>query len=145
MILFAVAFHFFRHAWYVLTWGTEKQAILSLSTGNENVIAPDTFEVDTRDTYANLILKNRRLAGNQGRRQKMTNHPNRNRTFFTVRYGHHVAKFSSNKDAMYFCEAKSVECGLLLCVEHKTGLVGQYSNGKTLPEFQLHHDCRDNG
>ena len=75
----------------------------------------------------------------------MTNHPNRRKTFFTVRYGHHVAKFSSNKDAMYFAQAKSLETGDLIEVNHKTGIVGQYSMGKTFPEFQLHHDCRDNG
>jgi hypothetical protein len=78
----------------------------------------------------------------------MTNHPNRSRTYFTVRYGHNIAKFSSNRDAMHFAEAQSQAPELRDCwieVSHKTGLVGQYRNGQTTPEFQLHHDCRDNG
>ena len=32
----------------------------------------------------------------------MTNHPNRSRASFTVRYGRDVAKFTSNRDAMRF-------------------------------------------
>lgn len=78
----------------------------------------------------------------------MTNHPNRNRTTFTVRYGRDIAKFSSNRDAMHFAEARSREPQLhnwLIEVGHKTGLVGQYRNGLTTPEFQMHHECRDNG
>lgn len=78
----------------------------------------------------------------------MTNHPNRKRTYFTVRYGNHIAKFSSNRDAMYFAEMKSRSSeffGYLIEVGHKTGIVGQYQNGSTTSEFQLHHDCRDNG
>jgi hypothetical protein len=74
----------------------------------------------------------------------MTNHPNRTKTYFTVRYGKEIAKFSCNRDAMYFAEAKS-QGGKLVEVGHKTGLVGQYWNGKTTVEFQMHHDCRDNG
>ena len=68
----------------------------------------------------------------------MTNHPNRSR----------VAKFTSNRDAMRFAEAKSAEPQFrdwLIEVGHKTGLVGQYQNGKTTPEFDLHHSLRDNG
>lgn len=78
----------------------------------------------------------------------MANHPNRSRTFYTVRYGRDVAKFSSNRDAMRYAEAKSGEPQFrdwLIDVGHKTGLVGQYRNGRTTEEFQLHHDCRDNG
>lgn len=76
----------------------------------------------------------------------MANHPNRNRTAFTVRYGREIAKFSSNRDAMHFAEAMSLaNPGYLIEVGHKTGLVGQYRNGDTTPEFQLHHDVRDNG
>lgn len=75
----------------------------------------------------------------------MTNHPNRSKTFFSVRYQGHIAKFSSNRDAMYFAEAKSVSTGDLIEVRHKSGIVGQYSGGKTLPEFELHHSLRDNG
>ena len=78
----------------------------------------------------------------------MTNHPNRRRTYFTVRYGRELAKFSSNRDAMHFAEAMSLlpsHGDYLIEVSHKTGIVGQYRNGKTTPEFQLHHDCRDNG
>lgn len=74
----------------------------------------------------------------------MTNHPNRNRTFFTIRYGGHTAKFSCNRDAMRFAESMSAG-GELIEVRHKTGIVGQYQNGKSTPEFQMHHDCRDNG
>lgn len=78
----------------------------------------------------------------------MTNHPNRSKTPFTVRYGRDVAKFSSNRDAMLFAETKSREPmfqGWLIEVGHKSGLVGQYQNGRTTEEFQAHHDCRDNG
>lgn len=85
----------------------------------------------------------------------MTNHPNRKKTYFTVRYGNHIAKFSSNRDAMRFAEAVSASPdfydwqglgnGTLIEVSHKSGLVGQYRNGKTTPEFQIHHNCRDNG
>ena len=75
----------------------------------------------------------------------MTNHPNRSRTYFTVRYGNgHIAKFSCNRDAMHFAEAQS-RGGELVEVQHKTGLVGQYQNGRTTPEFELHHSLRDNG
>lgn len=78
----------------------------------------------------------------------MTSHPNRSRTFYTVRYGREIAKFSSNRDAMRFAEAKSAEPTFrnwLIEVGHKTGLVGQYRNGATMPEFELHHSLRDNG
>ena len=76
----------------------------------------------------------------------MTNHPNRSKTYFTVRYGRELAKFSSNRDAMYFAEAKSSIPGIgWVEVRAKSGLVGQYRDGKTTPEFQAHHDCRDNG
>lgn len=78
----------------------------------------------------------------------MTNHPNRNRTTFTVRYGREIAKFSSNRDAMHFAEAKSADPmfrNWLIEVQHKTGLVGQYRNGATTREFIGHHECRDNG
>lgn len=80
----------------------------------------------------------------------MTNHKFRSKTYFTVRYGTRygteTAKFSSNRDAMYFAEAQSAKLRVGYAeVRHKTGLVGQYSEGKTTPEFQLHHDLRDNG
>lgn len=77
----------------------------------------------------------------------MANHPNRSRTHFTVRYGREIAKFSSNRDAMHFAEAKSREIPFrnhLIEVGHKTGLVGQYQNGRTTKEFEQHHECRDN-
>ena len=78
----------------------------------------------------------------------MTNHPSRSKTPFTVRYGRDTAKFSSNRDAMHFAQAKSLAPGFvdwLIEVQHKTGLVGQYRNGATTPEFELHHSLRDNG
>ena len=78
----------------------------------------------------------------------MTNHPNRSRTYFTVRYGREIAKFSSNRDAMHFAEAMSLlsaHSDCLIEVGHKTGIVGQYRNGNTTPEFELHHSLRDNG
>jgi hypothetical protein len=78
----------------------------------------------------------------------MPNHPNRSRVHFTVRYGREIAKFSSNRDAMAFAAAKSAEPafrGWLIEVGHKTGLVGQYRDGKTTAEFQAHHDCASNG
>ena len=65
-------------------------------------------------------------------------------TAFTVTYGPHVAKFSRNRDAMRFAEAVSRD-GFDADVEHSTGLVGQYRNGRTTAEFRHHHDCRDNG
>lgn len=68
----------------------------------------------------------------------------RRATHYTVTYGPHVAKFSCNRDAMRFAEDMSREGGFSVEVEHLTGLVGQYRNGKTTPEFQLHHDLRDN-
>lgn len=77
----------------------------------------------------------------------MTNHRNRNKTYFTVRYGRHIAKFSSNRDALRYAEAVSSTPefhGWLIEVGHKTGLVGQYRNGSTTEEFRLHHDCREN-
>jgi len=78
----------------------------------------------------------------------MTNHPNRSRTPFTVRYGNQVAKFSSNRDAMYFAESVSERVAYrkqLVEVLHKTGIVGQYQGGLTTREFELHHSLRDNG
>lgn len=75
----------------------------------------------------------------------MANHPNRNRTPFTVRYLNQIAKFSSNRDAMEFAERMSQRTGHTIEVQHKTGLVGQYCNGVTTPEFAMHHECRDNG
>ena len=78
----------------------------------------------------------------------MTNHPNRKKTFYTVRYGRELAKFSSNRDAMHFAQAKSLAAEYadwLIEVGHKSGLVGQYRNGATTPEFELHHSLRDNG
>lgn len=75
----------------------------------------------------------------------MTNHPNRRRTYFTVRYGKDLAKFSSNMDAMEFAERMSLRTGHLIEVQHKTGLVGQYKNGVTTPEFAAHHMLRSNG
>lgn len=78
----------------------------------------------------------------------MVNHPNRSKTYFTVRYGRETAKFSNNRDAMQFAEAKSTDPAFrdwLIEVQHKTGLVGQYRNGATTPEFSMHHECRDNG
>lgn len=73
-------------------------------------------------------------------------HRNRSKTHFTVRYGAHIAKFSSNRDAMYFAEAKSSIPGMgTVEVGCKSGLVGQYDKGQTTPEFELHHSLRDNG
>lgn len=75
----------------------------------------------------------------------MTNHPNRSRTFFTVRYGNEIAKFSNGRDAMYYAEAKSVARHYdLIEVRHKTGIVGQYRGGFTTLEFAEHHRLRDN-
>lgn len=75
----------------------------------------------------------------------MTNHPNRKRPMFTVRYGCETAKFSSYRDAMYFAEAQSfTHEGHLIEVGHKSGLVGQYRSGRTTDEFKQHHECRDN-
>ena len=70
----------------------------------------------------------------------MTNHPNRSRTYYTVRLGREVAKFSNYKHAMNFaCYYSAMGSGVLE-VGHKTGIVGQYRNGATTPEFQAHHD-----
>ncbi len=69
------------------------------------------------------------------------------RTHFTVKYGKHVAKFSSSRDAMHFAQAKSAEprfLNWLIEVGHKTGLVGQYQNGMTTEEFRENHELRDN-
>jgi hypothetical protein len=65
------------------------------------------------------------------------NHPNRQRTPYTVRIGRDVAKFSNYLHAMDFAAANSYG-GRLTEVGHKTGIVGQYCNGKTTPEFALH-------
>ena len=67
----------------------------------------------------------------------MTNHPNRKRTFYVVRVGKDVAKFSNYLHAMDFAAANSYG-GALIEVQHKSGLVGQYRDGKTTPEFALH-------
>lgn len=78
----------------------------------------------------------------------MTNHPNRTKTLYVVRYGGEIAKFSSNSDAMRFAQSKSIAPAFsdwLIEVQHKTGIVGQYRNGATTPEFELHHNLRDNG
>lgn len=65
------------------------------------------------------------------------NHPNRKRTPYVVRIGNDVAKFSNYLHAMDFACANSLG-GRLLEVGHSTGTVGQYRNGKTTPEFELH-------
>lgn len=67
----------------------------------------------------------------------MTNHPNRNKTRFTVRVGDDLAKFSSWLHAMDFASAHSYG-GRLVEVGSKNGLVGQYRDGKPTEEFKMH-------
>lgn len=76
----------------------------------------------------------------------MTNHPNRSqKTHFVVRYGNDKrARFSDYFDAMWFAEQVSMKAGWAE-VGHKTGLVGQYNNGVTTPEFAAHHATRTAG
>jgi hypothetical protein len=67
----------------------------------------------------------------------MTNHPNRKRTYYTVRLGNDIAKFSNYLHAMSFAAANSYGRRLVE-VGHKMGIVGQYRDGKTTPEFAQH-------
>jgi hypothetical protein len=65
------------------------------------------------------------------------NHPNRKQTPYSVRIGNDVAKFSNYLHAMDFAAAMSYGARLTE-VAHRTGIVGQYRNGKTTPEFAPH-------
>lgn len=64
-------------------------------------------------------------------------------THYAVVYGraHKAARFSDFADAMWFAEQMSARHGWAE-VAHKTGLVGQYKNGTTTPEFAHHHATR---
>lgn len=67
----------------------------------------------------------------------MATHPNRTKCHYSVRIGRDVAKFTNYLHAMDFACANSYG-GRLVEVGHKTGIVGQYRDGKTTPEFELH-------
>lgn len=86
----------------------------------------------------------RRLADIRGGDAAMTSHPNRSKMPFTVSNDYYTAKFSSNKHAMEYAERLS-SFGGYATVHHKSVIVGRYHNGKTTPEFQIHHDLRANG
>jgi hypothetical protein len=65
------------------------------------------------------------------------------RTKYVVRVHGETARFSSLVHAMQFARDHSASPRFpnwLVEVEGPGGLVGQYQNGKTTAEFQLHHD-----
>lgn len=69
------------------------------------------------------------------------------RTYYSVNYGRHVAKFSDHHDAMAyarrlseFTRSNGEPLYNLVEVVHASGVVGQYHKGETTPEFQGHHE-----
>lgn len=63
----------------------------------------------------------------------------RKNTYYAVRYGNDkLARFSDFCDAMWFAEMQSARGGWAE-VQHPSGLVGQYRNGRPTPEFAPHH------
>lgn len=65
------------------------------------------------------------------------------KTYYSVGYGMHVAKFSSFPEALRFAQDVSERRHLkshLIEVRSARGLVGQYRNGIPTPEFaHAHH------
>ena len=65
------------------------------------------------------------------------------RTHFMVNVRGEVAKFSGYKQAMLFADYMSRK-GDLVEVRDKSGIVGQYQNGVSTPEFRQHHATLEN-
>ena len=64
---------------------------------------------------------------------------------YAVHYGNEVARFSGYGHAMEFARYISAAGGWLAEVTGPTGMVGQYSDGETTPEFVAHHATRGPG
>lgn len=58
------------------------------------------------------------------------------RTRYAVHYGDKLARFSHYRDAMFF--ARDQSGGRAVEVSSADGLVGQFLDQKTTPEFQQH-------
>lgn len=54
---------------------------------------------------------------------------------YTVTYGPHIARFSNEQDARIFGRHMS-GTGTLIEMRDKTGLIGQWQNGKATEEFK---------